>query len=486
MIAGVMTVADFKSKAPEDPVLGPQKLITLILESLDNAHKAPEKDRADALMLVLKRCVTFKRVHGYTQSGRAKEKITPNRIAVEKLQEDINRKIPDLVDPRKLKERAAFHQELLAKTAGMVGKQHEDDSDDDDDEPPPYSVQQMGYLVANHVLKIHDSIKEKEKCRVEAIRIISTLLGKNRELVKTFGEKGTNIEVIVVPAHLPMTGLPEFAKLKDKRIDQNANVRSWDTTRGAGSVKVDKKIYVAITEENLLGTKTTAVSKGGCYAAEYSTTAHEFSHTLHRHILSPAQKKVIADAFAEKTMGVKLDLSAKPPVLLVDPKAKATIAKGAAELDKVFSLEWVDGPRRKVAKPAQPMKYRVLLASDKSPIKWAQTDAIYESAFELADCYACTNDEEYFAQLVCCFLGTNGGTDPWTKAKRQNDPAWIKANEGEAMNRLLNELFSAGAGGYGAAALEKTNVAKVDAITVAEVIVDPSGAQKRLDMIKKK
>jgi hypothetical protein len=69
-------------------------------------------------------------------------------------------------------------------------------------------------------------------------------------------------------------------------------------------MKVGDKIYTAIAEENLLGEECTATFNGqpvsGSYAKGYSTTSHEFAHTLHLFVLPRADRQVITAAYTAR------------------------------------------------------------------------------------------------------------------------------------------------------------------------------------------
>ncbi|MFI9782678.1 hypothetical protein ACIHEI_04075, partial [Kitasatospora sp. NPDC051984] len=101
-------------------------------------------------------------------------------------------------------------------------------------------------------------------------------------------------DVVIVPKDVRMTDVPELHNLRGGTNDSDAGGgRGYDDMRGSGGK------HSAVTEENLLGERTT-IGAGGHYADGYSTTTHEFSHTLHEHGLTPADKQTITDAFNKK------------------------------------------------------------------------------------------------------------------------------------------------------------------------------------------
>ena len=58
--------------------------------------------------------------------------------------------------------------------------------------------------------------------------------------------------------------------------------------------------------------------------------------------------------------------------------------------------------------------------------------------------------EEYFAQVSCCWLEANGGSDSYTGKPRQNRQDWVRNNEPRPIVDLLERL-------YGSATVPGTN-----------------------------
>ena len=385
---------------------------------------------------------------------------------------DLDLKIaPGNKDPRTMKGRAAFHQELLERTIQRAEELGHDKED--------FNTEQIGFLAAKSILKV-DSVIDKGKrgaCKVEAMRILCAMLGKNRALAQQF--EATGVEVVVVPADRPMTDLDEFSTLKDVAISQESgSARTWNETRGVGGLTVTKdgntKVYVAVTEENLLGTgvgeAVTAVG-GGCYAAQYSTTSHEFAHGIHKSsAMTQQQKNTIKNCFDRKK---KVRIDAANNRLIVDDR---TFGVSQVSLDQLFNKEWVDGKRMKQAPAPGGKQYFVWSMALNGYVMNPPPGGghfRYACNHELQDCYAAFDEFEYFAQCANAYLGANGGTDPYTRRPRHNGEAWIRANEEPEMVRLLDELFSAGpTNHYGMAQLENTNVEDdgVDEPTVADYI----------------
>lgn len=503
MIPGIWTESEFKNNTKSDSVFGKRKsLLKAIDSALSKAHAAPPDKHMAHVVLVERACSAWLMAHPDTSATPTIGKKTSNRRkGIEALLGKINifkanykgyhissgdqllrnqitsqyetsTKVlniaPGDVDPRQIKGRAAFHQELLARTAKRAKELGHDDED--------LNTEQIGYLAAHSALKLDAIIdpKKREKCRVEAMRILCAMLSKNRALALQFEASG--VEVVVVPANRPMTDLPEFASLHNVAISQEGGTaRVWNETRGVGGLVVNsptgaKKVYVAVTEENLLGTGVgTAVSAvgGGCYSALYSTTSHEFAHGLHLYSLTPQQKLTITNCFNRKK---KVSVNTATSVLTItDNSVNGT----QTALDAVFNAKWADGPRRMLTASPTPKLYWVLKngAYVMNPLA-PTTHFQFSSPNALQDCYSAFDEREYFAQLVNAYLGANGGSDPYTGRPRNNGAAWIRANEETAIVQLLDELFSAGATNhFGQSTTPDTNVDDgVDEPTVRDYI----------------
>jgi len=370
-------------------------------------------------------------------------------------------------DPRSDKSRAAFHQELIAATIDRRKKL--DGASYNERELNP---QQRGYLAAKAGLSFDDQIppEKLEAAKVEAMRILCAMLGKNPTLAMMF--KSSGIQVVVVSANRLMTDLPEFSSLGGVQIQQagvSGASRTWDKTRGVGGLVVGNKMYVAVTEENLVGggvgPAVQAVG-GGCYAAGYSTTSHEFAHAMHLKLLSPKQKTTITNAYKERCAG------------LVIANNTIYFDGDAAALKTAAEKPWVDGPR--TALPTAVTEYHVSNAAGSAWQPWK-----YRSDCKPTNCYAAVDEREYFAQCVNAYLGANAGVDPYTKRPRNNGQAWIRVNEPKAMVALLDSLFSPhGASdqdfsGFGAAEIPDTNTPlpqQRQSPTLAEVIAQRKAA----------
>ncbi len=256
------------------------------------------------------------------------------------------------------------------------------------------------------LLRTPDSVVNRGASRDEAIRIMTSQL-RDPEICKRLLRNSA--WVVIVPKNKLMTELPEFAQWAGTYTFDG---RPWDITRGMGSFTAGNA--TAIAEENLLGegvadgigrrgwtsqaAQDTALANGntelneagkagpksddpntrvmnpGVYCSGYSTTNHEFFHTIHGLGLSRQDQRLIQQAYDAK--------KSTPP-----------------------ETEWADGPRQN------------------------QTGSFSEN-------YASSTVYEYFAQTGCAFQGTNRGTDPYTGRPRNNGRSWVTANEPELAGLL--------------------------------------------------
>ncbi|NED89436.1 hypothetical protein G3I76_56360, partial [Streptomyces sp. SID11233] len=174
--------------------------------------------------------------------------------------------------------------------------------------------------------------------------------------------------MIVVPKDAAMTSLEAFRTIRGESTEDS---RPFDTERG---VQLDRQ--VAAAEENLLG-GTTSVPGAGLHHDGYSTTTHEFAHAVHRYGLTDSQRRLITEAFAEKTR------------------------KGSF-------TDWPDG-------------------------------SLYDDSGTHRN-YSSRDEFEYFAQLTNVYLSTNAGTDPYTGLPRNNGTKWVRKHEPKLLP-LLRELY---------------------------------------------
>jgi len=230
-----------------------------------------------------------------------------------------------------------------------------------------------------------------------------------------------DIEAVIVPRDQQMTELDEFRSLRARRTFDG---RWWAHVRGVGNVRVGSRIYVAITEENLLGgepdpsvygavpgTRVPAETPQGGYPEGYSTTTHEFAHGIHVQGLAHQDERAIERAY----------------------EAKVSETNDAPAL---FEDRWVDGPRVSPTAPAD------RAAAGETDAQWqAHVGALSRRQRKHFECYAAQNEREYFAQLSNAYLGTNTGIEPTTLQPRNNGRSWVEANESDDMLGLLDRLY---------------------------------------------
>ncbi|WP_280717573.1 toxin glutamine deamidase domain-containing protein [Kitasatospora sp. MAP5-34] len=179
--------------------------------------------------------------------------------------------------------------------------------------------------------------------------------------------------VHVIPRDVEMTDVGPLKEYKGDHFGgASGEGRGLDDARGSGG------LHTAITEENLRGV-TTTIGADEHYHDGYSTTTHEFAHTIHLNALSPEHRQTITDLFNKK---------------LADPAA-----------------HWPDGPRKGSADGGTPV-----------------------------DNYSSRDELEYFAQATNTYLGTNHGIDPYTGHPRNNGADWVRAHDPELLP-VLEKLY---------------------------------------------
>ncbi|RRR71745.1 lonely Cys domain-containing protein, partial [Streptomyces sp. RP5T] len=180
--------------------------------------------------------------------------------------------------------------------------------------------------------------------------------------------------MIVVPRSEAITTLDPFRGLAGQNRPDG---RSWDELRGVGLRTA------GVTEENLLGEFTSVPGTDPAYPDGYSTTLHEFAHTIYRYGLSESDQQDIHDAYQ-------------------------------ATLDEYGAL-WPDG------------------ALHGMDAEGRRTGVNYSSRDEL----------EFFAQLTNVYLRANRGKDPYTGETRQNGgPDWVRRHQ-PTLFPLMQRLYGA-------------------------------------------
>jgi peptidoglycan hydrolase-like protein with peptidoglycan-binding domain len=154
---------------------------------------------------------------------------------------------------------------------------------------------QFARVAALLILIVPAGVVDPVAARTEALRILTVQLA-NKAIAR--GSIDNHIGVVIVPRNKLMTDLPQFASLAGQTTFDG---RNWETTRGSGGLTLDGNVFTAIAEENLLGGACTAMFNGtpvsGQYAEGYSTTSHEFAHTLHNYVLTAADRTAITTAY---------------------------------------------------------------------------------------------------------------------------------------------------------------------------------------------
>ncbi|WP_158515431.1 hypothetical protein [Kitasatospora sp. MBT63] len=239
------------------------------------------------------------------------------------------------------------------------------------------SPQEFARTAARLMVDVDPRVSDHDAARSEAEKNLSQML-QDPEVTATLlkGRAG----MYVVPKDVPMTEAAPYRNLRGTEAAGDAGGgRKWEDVRGSGGRRA------AATEENLLGEHTTV---GGMshYDDGYSTTTHEFAHTIHRQALGPSDRQLITDSYQAK----------------ID----------ADHLARTFGEE--------------------------SPIQW--TDGARRPDGQNGDNYASRDEQEYFAQVTNAYLGTNHGNDPYTGEPRNNGADWVRANEPDLLP-LLERLY---------------------------------------------
>ncbi|MFF4380814.1 hypothetical protein [Kitasatospora sp. NPDC001547] len=182
----------------------------------------------------------------------------------------------------------------------------------------------------------------------------------------------SGVRIGVVPRDVPITEMPGFTASEHGTADG----RDWSLVRGSSGDGL-----VLITEENLLGARTT-IGPHLEHAEGYSVSAHELAHAIHEYGLTDGQKELIGKAYRERSVSDALaELFGEQPL-----------------------TAWPDG--------------------------------------DVAGNYSARDEHEFFAQLVTAYFGHNHGNDPATGQARNNGAAWVREHAPELVP-LLEHLFGA-------------------------------------------
>ncbi|MEU9734949.1 lonely Cys domain-containing protein [Streptomyces sp. NPDC048002] len=228
-------------------------------------------------------------------------------------------------------------------------------------------------VAANLMTQVPAGVERPVSARDRARTQVARLL-QDPEVAARLLKGGSR--VVVVPKGEAMTSLDAFRDLRGGVSDDG---RPWERVRGAG------RRTAAVTEENLLGERTTVPTDGSAYPDGYSTTVHEVAHTVHLHGLDDEDRARVTEAF------------------------RATERAGEAG-------SWPDGD---------------LHGHDAHGRRSAPN-------------YSSRDEREFFAQLTNVYLMANGGTDPYTGRPRNNGgPEWVRVHQ-PALYPLLRRLYGEG------------------------------------------
>ncbi len=330
------------------------------------------------------------------------------------------------------------------------------------------------------ILNVPQSVVEGDKARKVALSHLAVLF-KDKSIARTLLDKNTAI--VVVPKNKKMTDLPQFSSLVGKKTFDG---RDWDKVRGSGGMEINGHIYVAVTEENVLGTDAEGDVSGTqwCYASGYSTTTHEIAHVIDMHGLSDEDRKKVdelykakkdkqakgevvewIDGFDYDQPGTKKEDAQKvvddwtvemPGKLAADGMTdvqtknsiiawlKYILVDGGAYADNTYTawlkhLKVIDG--NQIKKKDGTVCCSLNTTSKKAVFGGKQTN------------YASSHRLEYFAQTANAFFGTNTGNDPYTgdlwtafgeadKGTRRNGKSEVTRIEPE-LKAIFDRIFGA-------------------------------------------
>ncbi len=331
------------------------------------------------------------------------------------------------------------------------------------------------------ILNVPDSVVEGEKARTVALGHLAVMF-KDKVIARNLLDKNTVI--VVIPKNKKMTELPQFASLAGKKTFDG---RNWEDVRGSGGMALNGKIYVAVTEENTLGTDGTGDVSGTqwCYASGYSTTTHETAHVIDIHGLTAEDRKTVDDLYKAKKDKQKagevvewidgFDYD-KPGTPKADAQAafdewntvlpgKLTTAGMAEESDRTNTIAWakylmVDGGTYAANAYTAWLRQVGLISATADKIFKKDGTTVFASINATSKkvvyggkqtCYASSHRLEYFAQSANAFFTTNVGNEPYVyslwnaagepeKGKRRNGKSEVARIEPE-LKTLFDRIF---------------------------------------------
>ncbi|MFE4824295.1 hypothetical protein ACFRFU_49775, partial [Streptomyces sp. NPDC056704] len=188
----------------------------------------------------------------------------------------------------------------------------------------------------------------------------------------------SGVRVVVIPRDVRVTDLVDAADLTHAAHETPDGVSDTHVTGRPRGLTLPQAKLVLVSEENLLGEHTTTDPSRPFQADGYSSVTHELAHMIYHFGLTDQDRQTVRNAFTTKT-------------------------------ETGDRAEWADGP---------------LTGPDGTTRN-----------------YSSRNAEEYFAQTVNAYLGTNHGNDPYTTQPRNNGAAWVRDNEPDLLP-LLEHLHT--------------------------------------------
>ncbi|KPI20019.1 hypothetical protein OK006_9543, partial [Actinobacteria bacterium OK006] len=176
----------------------------------------------------------------------------------------------------------------------------------------------------------------------------------------------SQVRVVVIPRDVPVTDFVDAADLPHAAHEVPGGVGDARVAGLPRGLTLPEAGLVLVSEENLLGEHTTTDPNQPFQADGYSSVTHELAHMIYHFGLTHEDRQAVREAFTTKT-------------------------------ETGDRVEWADGP---------------LTGPDGATRN-----------------YSSRNAEEYFAQTVNAYLGTNHGNDPFTTRPRNNGTAWVRDNE---------------------------------------------------------
>lgn len=382
-------------------------------------------------------------------------------------------KTPEVVDPEKAAAIDYFNrlvkgEDIFAAT-GPTAKSRKDILDLLQKHLTDTEFTQAASLI---ILSVPGTVVESDKARTVVMSHLEVLF-KNKVVARNLLDK--NAVIVVVPKNKKMTDLPEFASLAGT---QTFDGRNWEDVRGSGGLELNGKIYVAVTEENTLGTDAEGDVSGTqwCYDSGYSTTTHEIAHVIDIHGLTAPDRKKVDDLYKAKKdkqannevvewidgfdydkPGTKKEdaqaafdewsavLHAKLTTAGVADEAERNTIIAAAKALMVDGGAYADNAQTQKLKTVGVLSNTADKINKKDGSLFANINATTQKAVYggKQTTYASSHRLEYFAQSANAFFGTNTGDEPYVSSMwaAAGEPANGKRRNGKGeVGRIEPEL----------------------------------------------